>query len=146
MCADSPCADTPPPVTEAEKQLLAAARELALSSASAREHQAGAIAQTSSGEQFPGVNVHLTLSPPLSVSAEQAAIYAARSGSDAPIDCIALWIAPRAVHRPSGLFRQIWVELAPKAPLLLQRGDEEPVRISPGESLPDAFLSFEPNV
>lgn len=139
------CADTPPPITRAEAGLLAEARALALASAAPREQQAGAVARTGDGETYPGVGVQLALNPQLSVSAEQAAIYAARAGSEAPIECIALWIAPRARHRPSGLSRQVWIELAPEAPLLLQRGDEPPVRLAPGEGLPDAFLRFEPH-
>ncbi len=125
-------------------QLLQEARQRARSSSAPLGQQCAALARTRDGRTHPGLAVHVPGNPQLSVCAEQAAICAARAATAEPIDCIALWIAPNSPTRPTGSSRQIWLELAPHAPLIVQRGDAPPVRLLAGDSMPDAFVDFEP--
>lgn len=130
--------------TEQEQAFLHEARGLAQRSIGPAAQSAGALAITEDGERFPGVGIHLDNSGGLSVCAEQVAMSAARAGSRSPITFIALWVPPTALGHPCGPCRQIWLELAPSARLLLQRGGEAPVLLSAGTLMPDAFTSFEP--
>ncbi len=130
--------------TDQDQALLQEARALAQRSIGPAAQSAGAIAVTEDGARFPGVEIHLENSGTLSVCAEQVAMSAARASSRSSITTLALWIPPTARRHPCGPCRQIWLELAPGARFLLQRGDEAPVLLSPETLMPDAFTSFEP--
>ena len=104
--------------------------------------RSGAVAVTEAGERFLGVSVILKNAPGLSVAAEQVALVSAKATSSSPVREIALWVPEAAGALPSGDSLQIWLELAPKATFLLQRGEHEPQTLDLEKLLPDAFKEF----
>ncbi len=132
------------PLTADELGLLAEARAVARRSLAPPREQAGAVALTAAGGRFPGVAVRLETAVGLSACAEQVALCAARAGGPAPIIAVALWLPAAAGEHPCGRCLQTWRELAPQAPMILQRGDDTPVRLGLDRLLPDPFTHFEP--
>ncbi|MCK4303477.1 MAG: cytidine deaminase [Candidatus Eisenbacteria sp.] len=121
------------------------ARSLAHRSKAPPAECAGAIAVTRDGSRFPGVAIALSSAAGLSVCAERVAMSSARSATSSPIEEIALWIPKSAGDHPCGICLQIWLELAPKARFLLQRGEGEIQELDLKQLLPDAFTSYDPS-
>jgi cytidine deaminase len=132
-------------LTPQEQSWLEDARALARRSLAPPRESAGALAVSTSGETFPGVAVQLTTTPGLSVCAEQVALCAARAAGADEISHLCLWIGPAAGDHPCGACRQVWLELAPRARWLLQRGDQPPQRLSLATLLPEPFEEFAPD-
>lgn len=131
--------------TPQERAWLDAARATARRSIATPRESAGAIAVSGNGETFPGVAVQLPGSAGLSVCAEEVALCAARAAGATDITHLCLWVGPAAADHPCGACRQIWLELAPRARFLLQRGDAPPRLLSEAKLLPDPFSDFSPD-
>ena len=129
-------------MTQEEKSPIEQARALSRRASADPSQRCGAVAVTEAGERFPGVSVILKNAPGLSIAAEQAALISAKATSGSPIREIALWVPDAAGPLPSGESLQIWLELAPKATFLMQRGDGEPQSLDLERLLPDAFRDF----
>ena len=123
-----------PPIEEA--------REIAKRSSAEPANRGGAVVVTEANERFLGVTINLTGCPGLSIAAEQVALCGAKATSTSPIREIALWIPEAAGDLPGGDSLQVWLELAPEASFLLQRGDREPKPLDLATLLPDAFRDF----
>ena len=118
------------------------AREIAVRSCADPAQRSGAVAVLESGERFLGVCVIIKTAPGLSAAAEQVALCGAKATSSSPVREIALWVPEVAGDQPSGDSLQVWLELAPQATFLLQRGDGEPQSLDLKKLLPDAFREF----
>ena len=125
-----------------DRERLAHARAAASRSQAPAPARAGAIAVTADGGAFPGIALQLPTATGLSVCAEQVAICAARAGSAAPVVALYLWLPRAAGEHPCGRCLQVWRELAPECPALVQRGDDEPQWCDLGTLLPDAFTRY----
>ncbi|MFH1143813.1 MAG: hypothetical protein V1774_04645 [Candidatus Eisenbacteria bacterium] len=125
------------------RALLDAARDAARRSTAPPAERTGALTVTRSGLRFPGTAVRLPTAAGLSICAEHVALCAARAATDDPVILIALWVPSAAGDHPCGHCLQVWHELARGAPLLFQRGDEEPRLVTLETLLPDAFSRFE---
>ncbi|MBD3236352.1 MAG: tRNA dihydrouridine synthase DusB [Candidatus Eisenbacteria bacterium] len=123
---------------------LAAARAAARRAWAPPRERCGAVAISRAGERFCGATMQLAAPSGLSVCAEQVALCAARAAGAGEIACVCLWIGPAAGDHPCGTCRQIWLELAPRARWLLQRGDQPPQWLSLDRLLPDPFRDFSP--
>lgn len=124
------------------RALLTEARSIAHRSQAPAAERSGAIVKTEDGSRFPGVAIQLQPTAGLSVCAEQVALFAARGATRSPIEQIALWVPATAGDHPCGVCLQIWLELAPHARFLLQRGDSDPQELDLKKLLPDAFTHF----
>ena len=134
---------TNPEITPAERELLDEARDIAGRSQAPAREKAGAFVLTRDGRRFPGITIRLDTAAGLSVCAEQVALCAAKAGSAAAIEKVILWIPAAAGAHPCGQCLQIWIELAPGARFLLQRGDDEPQLLDLQQLMPDPFRQFE---
>ena len=130
------------PLSSGNRELLAAAREAAGRALALPAERTGALAVTRGGARFPGAALRLPVAAGLSVCAEQVALWAARAAAAEPVVLLVLWIPAAAGDHPCGQCLQVWQELAPEAPLLLQRGDEQPRLLTLATLLPDGFWSF----
>ncbi len=128
---------------EERDDLLAEARRAARRACSPPREATGALAVTAEGARIPGTAVRLEIAAGLSICAEHAALCAARAAGDSPVQLLVLWIPAGAGAHPCGQCLQVWRELAPQAPMLFQRGDEEPRILELESLLPDAFSHFE---
>lgn len=126
-----------------ERALLEEARAIAQRSWAPPSERSGALVVTRDGARYPGVAIRLRSAAGLSACAEQVALSAARGASTSPIETIALWVPQLAGDHPCGKCLQIWLELAPTAHFLLQRGDQKPRLLHLDEQLPDAFTRFD---
>lgn len=129
-------------MSEQNRPALDEAREIARRSTAEPARRGGAVVVTIDGQRFRGVSVALGGSPGLSIAAEQVALCGARATTGSEIVEIHLWIPEAAGDLPAGDSLQIWLELAPGAKFLLQRGEREPRELSLAELLPDAFREF----
>ncbi|MCK4412466.1 MAG: hypothetical protein KAY32_02860 [Candidatus Eisenbacteria sp.] len=134
----------PSPIGTSDQEHLRMARDHARRAAGPPRERTGAVAITADGKLFPGIAVRLETATGLSVCAEQIALCAARAATDATVVTLVLWVPAAAGAHPCGQCLQVWHELAPEAPLLLQRGTGTPQRFTIGELMPDAFVSFQP--
>jgi cytidine deaminase len=130
-------------ISSEDRERLAQARAVASRSQAPAPARSGALAVTADGSLFPGIALQLPVAAGLSVCAEQVALCGARAGSDAPVVGLYLWLPRAAGEHPCGRCLQVWRELAPACPALLQRGDDEPQWCELKTLLPDAFTQYE---
>jgi len=128
--------------TAEDRAHLAAARATAGRAQAPPVGRCGAIAVTRDGRAHCGATMQLTGAPGLSACAEQIALSAARAAGDEPIERLYLWVPEIAPPHPCGRCLQVWRELAPEAPGLLQRGDGEPEPLDLDALLPDPFTRY----
>jgi cytidine deaminase len=130
------------PISPEDRAHLAQARAVASRSQAPALARAGALAVTADGGTFPGIALQLPVAIGLSVCAEQVALCSARAGSDSPVVALYLWLPRAAGEHPCGRCLQVWRELAPACPALLQRDDDEPQWCELDALLPDAFTQY----
>jgi cytidine deaminase len=122
-----------------DRERLKEARAVARRAQTPARDATGAIARTRDGLIFPGVSIRLETCAALSVCAEQVALSSAVAATDEPIEEIALWVPAGAGEHPCGHCLQVWLELAPQARFVFQRGEEEPRLLDLKTLLPDPF-------
>lgn len=130
----------------AELSLLQAARATSSRAEVVAPDRCGAMAETADGRRYPGASHHPPTCSGVGACAERVAVWTARAATEAPIVCVALWVPAGAGHHPCGACLQVLQELAPGARLVMQRGDSTPRRLDLAELLPDAFVSYLPEV
>jgi len=104
----------------------------------------GAAVRDASGNVYVGANVE-NASYGLTICAERAALYnaVAAGARERGIDCVAV-VTSRG-YAPCGACRQVILELAPNATVLVATPERVLHRLSAQELLPEAFESFKPD-
>jgi cytidine deaminase len=123
---------------DASALLQAASAALAHAYAPYSHFAVGAAVQTSSGTIYPGCNVE-NASYGLAICAERVAIFSALASGDRSITRLALVTGGRELITPCGACRQVLMELAPTATVVMGTlaGDRRYTTVD--ELLPDAF-------
>lgn len=100
----------------------------------------GAVVVDAAGRTTEGSSVELPSAPRLGICAEHLALVSAVVEGLEP-HILSIWTTEAEPDPlPCGICRQVLAELAPKAVLWIQRGDQPPESMSAGELLPRPFL------
>lgn len=98
----------------------------------------GAAVLTASGRIFPGVNIE-NAAYPMTICAERVALFSAYAAGEREIVALAVVTPTDEVASPCGACRQVMLELAPRAVVLLLSQHGQQQRITPQELLPHGF-------
>jgi cytidine deaminase len=129
-------------LTAKDLALIRAAREALRKGFDAKHHSVGAAVRTSSGAIFFGLNLEGIHTP----CAEPVAIGAAVTAGDCEIvSMVAVTGRGRSypVLSPCGTCRQLLLDYAPKASVILRFSNGRVASVSVAESLPGAFRTFD---